>query len=331
MLDPKLLLECSICPACGQRLRSFDRCEACGARYGQEEGVPVLIPADAHREVRVPFRQNRAAPGEAFTRCFRYPPRRGASGSKTPHHLDLAHQDVLEHQPKGTKVLEIGCGGGQMRAWAEDRGLVYVGTDISRTRVREHLRRHGGPDLLCDAHFLPFADGSFDVVYSAAVTEHLASPFLVAQEVARVLRPGGVYLGNVSFLEPWHGGSFFHMSPMGVFELLSQAEFEIDCIWPGEGYSGYRALCSMGNRVTRPLAFVGDGLFLVYRWSSRLRDRMRQGRPADGDGIADLARVAGATDWIARKPAKAPAPAADRSAEQAAIPAAHSPDLYPSG
>lgn len=153
---------------------------------------------------------------------------------------------------------------------------------------------------MCDAHFLPFKDHTFDVVYASAVTEHLACPHLVAQEVARVLRPGGFYLGNVSFLEPWHDDSYFHMSPLGVFELLTQADFQIQHIWPGSGYSGFRAILNMGNRATKQLAFIGLAIFFIYNSANRVRNLFKRG---DAKGyITDQARVSGAIDWIARKP-----------------------------
>ena len=188
-----------------------------------------------------------------------------------------------------------------MRQYLELKGHRYVGVDISKTRVNENLQRHGGPDLLCDAHFLPFADRRFDLVYSAAVTEHLACPYLVAQEVARSLKPGGFYLGNVSFLEPWHDDSFFHMSPLGVFELLTQADFEIMHIWPGQGYSGFRALLGMGNKATRPLTFLGDIMYFIYRSGNRIRNLAKRREKWMTDRIEDAAKVSGATDWIAKR------------------------------
>jgi SAM-dependent methyltransferase len=66
-------------------------------------------------------------------------------------------------------------------------------------------------DVVGDAHRLSdyFAPNSFDVVYSAAVYEHLAMPWVVSEEIAKVLRPGGVacILTHFSYSEhemPWH-------------------------------------------------------------------------------------------------------------------------------
>jgi SAM-dependent methyltransferase len=302
MLDRSTLLMSLTCPACGSPLQSFTHCDHCGASYGEADGTPVLISAEAHRKLSFNFTQSRSTVGEEFQRFLSYPPRCGAAGSDKPYHLDLAHLDVLDQLPSGSSVLEIGCGGGQMRSYLESKQFQYVGTDIVKTRVEEYLQLHGGPDLLCDSHFLPFKDATFDLVYSAAVTEHLACPYLAAQEVARVLKPGGYYLGNVSFLEPWHDDSFFHMSPLGVLELLTQADFDIVHIWPGKDYSGFRAIFSMGNKATRPFTFLGDFMYFMYNSGTRLRNLVKPKNPNGTEAdIVAAARVAGATDWIARR------------------------------
>jgi SAM-dependent methyltransferase len=238
--------------------------------------------------------RDRSSQNSDFTRCFSYPPRCGSDHTK-PYHLDMAHSDIIDSLPSGSKILEIGCSVAHVRKYLLNKGHQYIGTDVSQGT--DQRLSSSGPDVLCDAHFLSFRDRSFDVVYSAAVTEHLACPYLVAQEVARVLKPGGYYLGNVSFLEPWHADSFFHMSPLGVFETLSQAGFEILNIWPGKNYSGFRSLLSMGNFATKPLTFLGDIVYCIYRASNSFRDTVKRRKR---NSIHDDARVAGAIDWIAR-------------------------------
>lgn len=303
MLEREALLELIVCPTCKGRMHNLSLCDQCGAHYGEVDGTPTLFPKESVRRlVNFEFEPVRSVRNGAFEKCFSYPPRRGSAGSDYPYHLDLAHLDIINRLPTNALILEIGCGGGQMRKFLRSKGYRYLGIDLSKTRVFKFLQEHGGPDILCDTHFLPFADAAFDLVYSSAVTEHLACPYLVAQEVARCLKPGGYYLGNVSFLEPWHDDSFFHMTPLGAFELLTQAKFEVLHIWPGHRYSGFRAIMDMGNRVTKALTFVGDALFLLYNSGNRLRDLVR---PADSRRyINDQAKVSGATDWIARKPLK---------------------------
>ena len=301
MIDRSELLSIVVCPTCKRALTLFSHCSHCGANYSEVSGTPALIPHDANRTVSFLFNQNRSVAGNRFRDCFKYPPRRGAAGPDKPYHLDLAHIDVLDKLAPSSIVLEVGCGGAQMRKYLESRNQRYVGIDISKTRVSDNLQQHGGPDLLCDSHFLPFADCVFDLVYTAAVTEHLACPYLAVQEVARVLKAGGFYLGNVSFLEPWHDDSYMHMSPLGVFELLTQAEFDVLNIWPGQGYSGFRAILSMGNKATKLLTPLGEVVYFIYRFGNRIRNLVKRRENWREDDIADLAKVAGATDWIAKR------------------------------
>jgi ubiquinone/menaquinone biosynthesis C-methylase UbiE len=286
------------CPCCGSGLTRQDTCDACGTEFPIQDGVRSYIPENASREVTYTFTSRRSTPGPEFEAALHYPEQCGASGGV--YHLDRAHLAVMGELHYGARILEIGCGGGQMRDFVAHKGISYVGVDISANeRVTEDLKQFGGPDLLADAHFLPFADNSFDLVYSSALTEHLASPYLVAQEVFRVLKPGGYYLGNGSFLEPWHDASYFHMSVLGAFEFLTQAGFKVDNVWPGKGYSGFRALMTMGNRITQKTVFLGEALHSLYKLGNALRGKLK-GEPRT---IVDDARISGATDWIAHKSA----------------------------
>lgn len=301
MIKNSELLDLLICPNCGVKLTSFHRCDDCKSNFPERDGLPALFPNSGKTTVVFQFEQSRSVRGQNFENCFVYPTRCGATGTDKPSHLDDAHLAVIEQLSKYSTVLEIGCSRAQMRNCIEAAGHRYIGTDISKTRVEKNLQQHAGPDILCDAHFLPFADQSIDLVYSSALTEHLACPYLVAQQVSRCLKPGGYYLGNVSFLEPWHADSFFHMTPLGVYEFLTQADFEIKNIWPGKGYSGFRAVLFMGNKITKPFAFVGDAMHFMYASANRLRNFVKNKNNWATESIEDAARVSGATDWIARK------------------------------
>jgi SAM-dependent methyltransferase len=60
-------------------------------------------------------------------------------------------------------------------------------------------------DVVADAHQLPYADESVDVVYSEAVFEHLHSPNKAAEEIFRVLKPGRRIFICTPFMFPYHG------------------------------------------------------------------------------------------------------------------------------
>lgn len=59
-------------------------------------------------------------------------------------------------------------------------------------------------DYICDAHFLPFKDCTFDAVIIQAVLEHVLSPPDVVDEIHRVLKENGVVYAETSFLQHVH-------------------------------------------------------------------------------------------------------------------------------
>lgn len=289
------------CPDCGTALDAPAACGGCGRAFGQRDGLPDLMPRRA-RTVSFALAPADTDPGAIPADVLRFPPRHGQPRGGT-YHLDRAHDDILSALPAGALVVETGCGGGQMRAWAAARGLRYLGTDVATTRVHDWLQAHGGPDVLADAHALPLRDGVADAVYAAAVWEHLACPAAAAQEAARILKPGGWCLGSMSFLEPWHDESYAHMTPWGVHMTLRLGGLDPVCIWPEDGWSGFRALLEMGNRATRPLRPLAGLMNAWYRAPKRLQHRLRTGRAAaPQDIVRPIAALAGAIAWIARKP-----------------------------
>lgn len=99
------------------------------------------------------------------------------------------------------RVLVVGGAivGEGMHALLADPGIRLIEADVAI-----------GPrtDLLCDAHTLPFADGSFDAVVCQAVLEHVADPPRVVAEIHRVLRPGGLVYSEIPFMQQVHEGAY---------------------------------------------------------------------------------------------------------------------------
>jgi SAM-dependent methyltransferase len=63
-------------------------------------------------------------------------------------------------------------------------------------------------DVVCDAHDLPFFEGSFDAVVITAVLEHVVDPARVVAELRRVLEPGGLVYAETPFLQRVHEGAY---------------------------------------------------------------------------------------------------------------------------
>jgi ubiquinone/menaquinone biosynthesis C-methylase UbiE len=106
------------------------------------------------------------------------------------------HEFAQFSSAKGKRVLEIGVGMGSDYAQWLRAGAYATGVDLSTqsvARATERCLRMGlNPDLrVADAEKLPFADDSFDIVYSYGVMHHSPNTAACISEAWRVLRPGG--------------------------------------------------------------------------------------------------------------------------------------------
>lgn len=89
-------------------------------------------------------------------------------------------------------VLDIGCGRGGLVEQLDHSLDQVVGIDPDWLSLHEH--RLALPRVAAFSDDLPFAPESFDVAFASWVLEHLARPFYTFTAVARVLKPGGVFL-----------------------------------------------------------------------------------------------------------------------------------------
>lgn len=99
------------------------------------------------------------------------------------------------------EILEIGCGGGLICEQLAARKAIMVGIDPSEralAEAREHTLQSGfGQNVYYQqgyAEDLPYADGSFSVIVSLDVLEHVRDLAMTIREVARVLAPGGIFV-----------------------------------------------------------------------------------------------------------------------------------------
>lgn len=103
--------------------------------------------------------------------------------------------------PPGAKVLEIGCGDGGGAGIFSRRFApsLYHGLDVDPAMVRVAAGRRKGRAgdgrlfVLGDAERLPYRDAAFDAVVNFGIIHHLPDWRKGVAEVARVLRPGGVF------------------------------------------------------------------------------------------------------------------------------------------
>lgn len=113
---------------------------------------------------------------------------RAFAGSHTPY--DWLARAVA---PRAEVVLDVACGAGPMSRALEREGRTVIGVDLAERELRLAAERGRGPWLLADARRLPLADGSVDAVTSALGVPVVQPVEDLFREVARVLRPGGVF------------------------------------------------------------------------------------------------------------------------------------------
>jgi SAM-dependent methyltransferase len=110
--------------------------------------------------------------------------------------------------PAGAHVLDIACGTGNLAIPAARKGAIVTGVDIATNLLVQARERAAAEGLTVtfdegDAEQLPYADASFDIVVTMFGAMFAPRPELVAAELARVLKPGGLLA-----MANWNPASF---------------------------------------------------------------------------------------------------------------------------
>ena len=115
--------------------------------------------------------------------------------------VDFVHELVrwsgLDKLPKGSRILDVGCGiGGSSRILSNDYGFDVIGISISQEQIKRANELTTHSDFcrfeVMNALDLKFDKGSFDGVWSVEAGPHIFDKQTFADEMLRVLRPGGV-------------------------------------------------------------------------------------------------------------------------------------------
>lgn len=105
----------------------------------------------------------------------------------------------------GATMLDVGGGPGYFRRAFEAAGATYFALDADVGELSGAGEIAPGT-VIGSGMQLPFADDSLDVVYSSNVLEHVSDPWLMADEMLRVTRPGGVaFISYTVWFGPWGG------------------------------------------------------------------------------------------------------------------------------
>jgi trans-aconitate methyltransferase len=160
--------------------------------------------------------------------------------------------DWLAARP-GESILDLGCGDGQLTNRIAATGAIVVGVDSSSEMVaaaqsRGVDARQGSGDAL------PFADNSFDAVFSNAALHWMRDQDAMMDEVGRVLKPGGRFvaemggLGNIAAI---------HVGFKAVLALHGYGDLE-------DGVNYFPSLDAYRHRLTKH-GFNVENIALIPR------------------------------------------------------------------
>ena len=198
------------CPACGGALAPTDtgyRCVApsCAAVYPSAVGVPALFH---------PSRSLFSTGASGTDRAAFFGRRRGGLAAVADRLLPSLSANVRARRNYARLGGMLTARGGWPAVLILGAGEGGEGSRALKARV-PHARFvetdvFAGPgiEFLCDAHDIPFEDGSFDAVVAQAVLEHVADPQRCVEEIHRVLKPEGLVYAETAFLQPVHGAPY---------------------------------------------------------------------------------------------------------------------------
>jgi SAM-dependent methyltransferase len=184
------------CPACGEALAVDWSCCGCGARFDAPDDIPNLRTADegATESVRR-FYERAPFPG--------YPPNESLQTLRRRADRSVFARLLDRSIPGDARILDVGCGTGQMCLYLARAARVIVGADLARASLRL------GAAAACrfrltSVHFVEtdlrrpgLRAGGFDVVYSSGVLHHTPDPRASFARIAPLARTGGVIVVGV--------------------------------------------------------------------------------------------------------------------------------------
>lgn len=180
------ILACPICKSDVELTGDRLRCTSCRKVYPLINNVPVMLPDWESTNIQ--------HEGELLVR---------------KGYDDWIHRTIMQSFTDNQVVLDAGCGNMAL----DDPCIIRM--DVQLTPY---------VDVVGDLHNLPFKPNSIDFVCALAVVEHLRQPFVAAEEIWRVLKPGGYVYAECNFVFAYHGypHHYFNASIHGMQQVFSR-------------------------------------------------------------------------------------------------------------
>jgi FkbM family methyltransferase len=136
--------------------------------------------------------------------------------------------------PPNPTVVDLGCGTGESFDMFRQLSPTcsWIGVDIADSPEVRERNRTDAKFLTFDGINIPLKTNSADLVYSRQVLEHVRHPEKLLDDVFRILKSGGLLIGQTSHLEPYHSYSFWNFTPYGFRRIVEDAGFRLEQIRP---------------------------------------------------------------------------------------------------
>jgi len=150
------------------------------------------------------------------------------------HHLSSSHDTV--------SMLDVGCSSGSVLKVGDSLGLKVHGVEPA-PRAAATARNLGFEVFTGFLHNAKYPNHAFDIVTLFEVIEHLREPLVLAHEINRILKPGGVWLIGTGNVDSWtahfmgarweyfdinkHGGHVSFFNPQSISLLAQKSGFEM--------------------------------------------------------------------------------------------------------
>ena len=154
--------------------------------------------------------------------------------SRQASSLDFVRHVLLWSERVNT-VLDLGCGEGNSVDFFRKHvpHARWVGVDIADSSEVNKRTRNDAEFVAFDGVHIPFEDNTFDLIYCNQVFEHVRYPEMLLEEIERVLKPGGLFVGSTSQMEPFHSRSIGNYTPYGFDRLATDAGLQLIKVRPG--------------------------------------------------------------------------------------------------
>lgn len=157
----------------------------------------------------------------------------------TSYPKKFAEYNINRFLLKGKKVLEIGCGRGDV-----SNGFYKLGVDLHAVDIDDYSKKFLDSDIKfekcnLEKENLPFKNNTFDLVYSKSVLEHIVNPENFFKEIKRVLKKDGLiviytpdwetqyknFFDDVTHVKPYTTESLKQIHLKYEFRFLSAEKF----------------------------------------------------------------------------------------------------------